>query len=1576
MGVFDDAPSIADSAPTLDPNVVASLAQMSGGDLSTAIQSAQATEGAGSVTQWVNTLQTQDPDTQNKTWVGLSTNEQQMMMAQGYKPPAQGGATPGSTAASPPAPQHRSLWSTITNDAGTALSDVGNALGAAERGVQHVGRAGLAMQNGVEYADSQGNMQTLQAKMQGGASTFNLFSPSAWQNAWTATTQGRSSYNLADYRAIQDQFTPDVLQLAQAKAEGRQDAILATAQNQDELTQMQQRLDQDPDVQKATSMLKWSQVSFGHTLIPNSVYNSNPVLANKLSGVADAVYDVFSDPTLKAGEFVKGAQAARYMFNSPEAAARLVNSRPAVQAWAKFTGDTLAQDKGSAALLRQMPHLADAIPDMQKAVDAGTEAGLTPQEAMSEYLKSTAGIQAALDGKLATIPLENGAMPTLTAVGKANLAAKGMARNVIDWAADRPATVAGFDDGDIVNDGITRAEQIAQGIAKPLTDEASQQAPAVGIKDKVINALVAPVGMQIRRTTTMITKGAELDLSKPHSLTQVQRFADTYLPRTTADTFVDAWSKGDIDTQRNLFKSMTATIADQSGGMATAEGQDFWQKFIQRLGTGDGNMVGHSMYAPDDIDAQELADGKGTQVHNAIWEDQAATSWVLPSFRDVAAHAQRNWIDQKLYGYANNGLANLTMQIWKPAALLRLGFGIRIGLDELGGAVARQGLGVIKAGIAAGMNPESAPNPIVRGVMRMGSELAGLDPVAFANVNHVNDIVGGLFGARAVKATRGMAGALLGDDLMKNAQLAADHGMYEGAFSDQTSAVEGGHGGMMYNGDLAQSMKVGNAQKSMSIVKTGYMKQYPVGDQMQTNMLHAEMNRMSLRPMAREIMKNIDMPEDELRQYVANDLMGAPEFQQEAKMFGRNQMTNAGKIVGTDATQEQARNDWAQTRIAHVKAVFTGQNGELNRDLMNKAADGQTISHADINALTTDQLPKSVVGPEMIGVKNNVFSSLQDAINQGFRGTGRIVDWMARQPLWTHNFSVAANEARPVLTKMLGDSATPEEIDSLVAQTAANRAYRMTAPFIHDPQLRTQFESTYQNLIPFMFAQRQFYQRWGRTFIHSPEAFRKAQLFYNGFQNAGLVQYDANGTPYFHYPATGAMMDILNKVAGPMFGQLPTMPGAISFDGQVKNVIAGLNETGPSFGPWVSLPVNALATHFQNPKLDGVAQTLLGQQGFNPNQHFDMNLFAQVVPGIPGKIGTFAQAAWGADPEKADTQFGSAVLQAAKLMQANPATEMPPNATYGQQAEFIRKATNQAKVILLGRLLLGSAVPAAPQMDVDPNNISKDYKQLISKYGLEEGQKIFLTENPNADAYTVFGSSDTGGGGYLPAYAGTAQFLQDNAAFMKAYNQAAPYFIPYNPIDKSFSLEAYQQQVQLGLRQYKNFLGPGGIADELDTANDANTYWQMYDQYQATLQQNPGQKTLINKNWTQIRTQYLNSRPLLASDLSDNASTNKKLQTLDQLTQALQDPSAPQNEQTTAMLTVMGTWNDYLNQTAAYKGKSGGAYTYLRTQLKDQTMTALGNYVTEHPDVSPLYNNLIRPLLDPGANAAANATGG
>ena len=843
-----------------------------------------------------------------------------------------------------------------------------------------------------------------------------------------------------------------------------------------------------------------------------------------------------------------------------------------------------------------------------------------------------------------------------------------------------------------------------------------------------------------------------------------------------------------------------------------------------------------------------------------------------------------------------------------------------------------------------------------------------MDPAAVGNVNHVGDIVAGLFGQRGLKATRGMVDALLPEELLAETPLIAKYNLVDHAFSDQISAVEGNNGGLMFNADLPKTMKMGNRQVSMRVQKTGYMKNFQTGDPLQPAMLHREMNRMANRPWAHPIMQNIDMAPDELRQHVVNNVLGAQGNQQELKMFARNVSDNRGHIVGVDSTTERARADHAQTMIDHVNAVFTGKNGELNRDLLDKAGRGETISFDDVHNLTPEQLPPSVLGDDVLGVKSNWADAVRDAVEKGFRGTGRIVNWMARQPLWTHNFAVAAREARPNLARMFPE-ATPEELDRLVAQTAEQRAYRMTAPFIHDPQLRTQFESTYQNLMPFMFAQRQFYKRWGLSFIHSPEAFHKAQLFYNGFQNAGIVQYDANGVPYYHYPGTGAMMEVLNLVAGPMFGQLPSVPAAVGFDGKVRNTIAGLNETGPSFGPWVSLPVNAVATHFHSTKFDSFARLLLGDQGFNPNQHFDMHLFSQVVPGIPGKAGVFVESVFGPEPETTDSQYGSAALQASQLLQANPATAMSPNASPGEQATFIRRAVNQAKIILLGRLFMGATVPASPQLDLDPNNLHKDFKKLVAKYGVEEGQKIFLTEHPDDDAYTVYGSKDAGGGAYLPAYKGTEKFLMGHADFLKAYNTAAPYFIPYNPVNKSFSIEAYNEQNQLGMRKAKNFLGIGGVADSLATAHDANTYWQAYDVYQQTLHDNPQMKTIINKNWAQWRDPFMLSHPLLAHDLSDGGSAQKKLTTLDNITYALNDHKVPKGAQTEMMRTVMDTWNDYLDQTAQYKNKNGGAYTYLRNNLKQQTMTALSNYVQQNPDVSPLYNNLIRPLLDPGANA-------
>jgi hypothetical protein len=94
-------------------------------------------------------------------------------------------------------------------------------------------------------------------------------------------------------------------------------------------------------------------------------------------------------------------------------------------------------------------------------------------------------------------------------------------------------------------------------------------------------------------------------------------------------------------------------------------------------------MTDHAIYSGSGADTV-LRDGN--EARRGLFEGQLTHEWAMPPFKELWAQSKRaNTLGRVYQGTVNaDGISKFMESVWKPTTLLRLGFPIRAGGEELG----------------------------------------------------------------------------------------------------------------------------------------------------------------------------------------------------------------------------------------------------------------------------------------------------------------------------------------------------------------------------------------------------------------------------------------------------------------------------------------------------------------------------------------------------------------------------------------------------------------------------------------------------------------------------------------------------------------------------------------------------------------------------------------------------------------------------------------------------------------------------------------------------------------------------
>jgi hypothetical protein len=803
------------------------------------------------------------------------------------------------------------------------------------------------------------------------------------------------------------------------------------------------------------------------------------------------------------------------------------------------------------------------------------------------------------------------------------------------------------------------------------------------------------------------------------------------------------------------------------------------------------------------------------------------------------------------------------------------------------------------------------------------------------------------------RATINVAGRLAGERLIQAYERLYDKGVLDGQFADLVSAAHGNAGGYAETPEGLEFLtRKGFGGQAFRFVPNGAFKQFKRGDEKFGYVYRNMLDQLAESPAARAAIEagGADLARAPMVKAV-DDMLKSDAYDFIRSRSVRMQRLRDGRVVGQDATEEEARKDWANTIVDHVQAILRSPDRSHVR-----MDDGQTLGDyllanragppvPDLQAME-GRLPLAATGRDLVPYAPN---ALDKFVGKGFYHiVSRPMNFISREPVFVHNYANAFDAAMAHLRNMTG--AADKDLIDRAHDMAVERAVRETVPFVHNPAIRSQMAVIGRNVAPFYFAQEQFWKRWARVARFAPESFRKAQLSLQGMRSGGFLHTDQNGQGYFYYPATGFLQHFVHDTIGKLLGENAAfLPVPSDFSGQIRFIAPGLDRVAPSVGPLVSVPITALSRLF--PELVPTRDAIIGQQGAHTP------IWKQLVPTVASRL----YEAMTATPESSATMFDM-MIKAAQYLETT-GHGLPANYTPEQFSVWQDQVITQARNLMVLQAFEGFVDPASPQIQTDSLGLTSQLSQLLSD-GIPYDQAVvqFIKNHPDAAAYTT-SSTQTTGGGFLPATDAAMHWIDANKSFLDRHPDAASWLIPQTTGQGPFSDAAYQEQLAMGLRTRVG--GRQGEAggnfstwyQNVKYTETATRYYAVETAVKQLKVQYPSAISQITHWWDTWSAGVKAANPIFADRVDSQQSHARRLQVIGQMQQALNDPNLPESPTTQAVRELMNGYDQVQQFAASTAGSS--SYRSERAQLKAAYTAWAQNYIITNPLAAPYWNGVL-----------------
>jgi hypothetical protein len=1437
-----------------------------------------------------------------------------------------------------------------------------------------------------------------------------------------ANDKGDKVFNKSRIAEAERKFGTDIMNVATKVASGvTLDKIMAEGTDAEKLiasqaAQLKEEGKSDLLLQDAIDAAQAAKYSPGrqlaNLLLPESMEGGS-LLYKGISGVGDAAYRIFGDPTLQLGKAKKAYDAGNWLFFNivgkdkfsygrsivgtinNDARVDRVFSNPKVTDFFNVYGqdlDKLAKARAAKdpkAMVEASDNLKRLAPEFgPSAIDEFIRAGVTDAKTASNYLKNIQDTTFILRGQAGR---KTALIPQLDASRKARI-------NFLT-TADRVLNINKV--GRSLVDNVYGLNVNTEDVIQGLTNRAEEIGKAEkGIKrfkqDGSFRFTNTQVSARIDRfaqkfAITPYFKNNFFDVNETDAATKVYRLARLGNTRYHSRIISEAFAAGNEGQKKQIFDGLWETVAEIRGwnkspaGMKIlSEGKGRVEQYAPTLFrevTDEAGNVRTESYNPAEFGGEQLA----------VLDWQLSSGMRVPSILELDSLVAKDALTARMFGPNYKKWADKVTSWWVFGTLAGPRFVIRNSAEDL---LVHALVGESQLGIISGRkfirrlavaDPKTKSSFVARLVDKadrkvaetaMAKAIANNDEIAVQSIL-ANAIVKDLLGGRIdVKAAERLAEHLKFADL---------DGLFEAVSEGAKNSLRGAS---QYTSVTQDISKFGGAKMAAIRMQEGDYKQATGTSFSNFNPVVSQENRTSWlftivananSELGALAIKNLD-PSITRKQAIDNirDYLDGLS----KKDLGRFSLYSKG-----ETTQRHA-----EAIYDSVLPYFSKRNGDINTDLLSKVrftdeagnivVKTDDLSITDIPGLNQiDLAPEFISGPTLVPVTDNFASGIME---YGWDVMGAANARLTRQPLAIDALNGILKDmdesgfAKSFIEKrtfgLAGEAldAANKTARKQLAAIADDLAANKVLAYVDNPEVRSQLSVNIRNFARFYRATEDFYRRVVRSVRYNPESLARASLTYEGVTHSGWVQTDENGDQYFFYPGLSPVYRVMEKL-GPVFGYGDAfktgMP--VQFGAKLKMITPSMNPDSlfPTFaGPLAALPIKMVGNIV--PQVKDLEQFLTGTYGV------DQPLINAVLPAHVNRALAALQK------DERSSQYASAMRKAATYLEASgqgikpkidPDTglEIPPSP--GEIAEFQNKLQASSMTVLLLRFTFGFFAPASPSVNLKSDmadwvrdNGQVSYKAVFNKMietyngDIDKAVGEWIKYYPDQMPYTVSESEPTIVAN-VRAVESATDWVDQNGELLKKYPEAAAFLIPQAG---KFDFNAYKLLFKSGLKTSKTV---SDFVRQVSTAKDREEYYQKKDEFDEMLASAPSteSKRIVRAEWEAWSSEFKGVRPLLQEELGKGAAKAiDRTRALQDMNLMLSDPSVKAEPKTRKVLKQMlDEYNSYLSARDYADSPNSGLGANYAESLRLSTMDALKSIASENPSAMAAYNSLFAPLF-------------
>jgi hypothetical protein len=675
-----------------------------------------------------------------------------------------------------------------------------------------------------------------------------------------------------------------------------------------------------------------------------------------------------------------------------------------------------------------------------------------------------------------------------------------------------------------------------------------------------------------------------------------------------------------------------------------------------------------------------------------------------------------------------------------------------------------------------------------------------------------------------------------------------------------------------------------------------------------------------------------------------------------------------------------------------VRVYFSKKNGDLNENLLDKirfvdekgnvTVSAKELSINDIPGIGAfDDAPEFISGPTFIPLAGDDFTGgfIQWGWNTMAKGNAELsripmAHYELAQTLkaldesgFQQRFIERATKGLTGEKKDIAENIANKQLAAIAEDVATNRVLT----YVDNPAVRTQLAMSVRNFARFYRATEDFYRRMVRAVRYNPEALTRASLTYEGIAHSGWIRTDENGDQYFFYPGLTPVYSVMNKLAnvfGVKNGFQTGLP--IEFGAKLKMITPSMNPDSlfPTFaGPVAALPIKMIGNII--PQVNDLEKYLTGNYGQ------DQPMISAL---LPAHLNRFLQAL---NTDERTSQYASAARKAATYLEATGhgieikydelGNQLAP--TPGELNAFQNKLQGSTVTVLALRFMFGFFAPASPSINLKSDmaswardNGAVSYKSIfngmIEKYNgdIDKAVGEWIKYYPDQMPYTV-SESESNVVANVRAVDTANTWVKENQGLLEKYPEAASFLIPQAG---KFDFNAYKLLFNQGLKQNKTV---SDFARQVATAKDRELYFQKKDEYDSRLTTavTVQEKRIIRQEWQDWSDEFKGVKPLLVEELNKGSTSNiQRAEAIKDLRNMLADPTVVTEPVTRKLLKKMLSEYDNYSSMKDSMAIPGSGYTQeFKDVFKQNTLDTIKSIAGTDANALAAYNSLFAPLF-------------